>query len=161
MITYVLGADPGPTTGLAAISITNTRITDVNLMQVTHGIARPLVAWLLSSAHADRIVFAVERFVVGPRAARSATPEAGRITRDLVGALHALAHARDARVIQRSAADVKPWATDVRLKAIGLEVFKGMPDAKDAARHALYSAVRDCSLPDPLIRHRSPEVTRD
>jgi hypothetical protein len=46
---------------------------------------------------------------------------------------------------------VKPWATDERLAAAGLlDPTKGMRHARDAARHALFCAVRDFGLPDPL-----------
>jgi hypothetical protein len=46
---------------------------------------------------------------------------------------------------------VKPWATDTRLAAAGLmEPTTGMRHARDAARHALFAAVKTYGLPDPL-----------
>jgi hypothetical protein len=57
----------------------------------------------------------------------------------------------------RSAADVKPWATDTRLQAAGLlDLTKGMRHARDAARHALFCAVCDFGLTDPLSRKAGP-----
>jgi hypothetical protein len=49
---------------------------------------------------------------------------------------------------------VKPWATDERLEAAGLlDLTKGMRHARDAARHALFTAVKDGGVPDPLSKH--------
>jgi hypothetical protein len=46
---------------------------------------------------------------------------------------------------------VKPWATDKRLTAAGLLAMTAkMADARDACRHALYTAVHDAGIPDPL-----------
>jgi hypothetical protein len=46
---------------------------------------------------------------------------------------------------------VKPWAVDKRLHAAGLlDMTAGMRHARDAARHALFCAVKDYGLPDPL-----------
>ena len=79
------------------------------------------------------------------------TPVASRITRDLVGQLSALvSEGRGVRQIQRSAAEVKPWGTDLRLTKSGLlAITKGMPHARDACRHALFAAV-SAGMPDPL-----------
>ncbi len=155
--TYVIGVDPGPTPGVAALSFTHGKVTNAQALQCSANMAVGLVVHLLVGAQPARIVLAVERFVVGPRAARSSTARAGVITRQLIGALQAAAEAYGVLVRLRSAADVKPWATDARLRAAGLlEVCTGMPHARDAARHALFTAVHDAGLPDPLIRHRSP-----
>lgn len=99
-----------------------------------------------------RIVLAVERFVVGPRSSRLSTPQAAASTRDMVGKVLALgAELSGVTVVQRSAAEVMPWASDKRLSAIGLlSVTKGMPHARAASRHALFAAVRDGGMPDPL-----------
>jgi hypothetical protein len=52
---------------------------------------------------------------------------------------------------------VKPWATDERLEAAGLlDLTKGMRHARDAARHALFTAVKDGGVPDPLSKHAHP-----
>ncbi|TDB80191.1 hypothetical protein E1091_19330 [Micromonospora fluostatini] len=99
-------------------------------------------------------VVAYERFVVGRRAGQSSSAAAGERTRTMVGEVEAWARgAQWRRVYARSAAEVKPWATDLRLAAAGLlDLTKGMRHARDAARHALYCAVRDLGLADPLSR---------
>ena len=62
---------------------------------------------------------------------------------------------RQCKLHIRTAGEVKPWATDKRLHTAGLlDLTAGMRHARDAARHALYSAVRDYGLPDPLSRAR-------
>ena len=57
----------------------------------------------------------------------------------------------------RRASEVKNWSADARLSAAGLlDVTAGMPrHARDAGRHCLYCAVRNCGVPDPAGRRRS------
>lgn len=143
---FVLGVDPGQTTGICLIDGAYR-----DLLQVTPGLVVPIVRSLLHAA--PETVLAIERFVVGPRASRSSTPAAGQTTRGLIGALVNVGDELGIRVVQRSASEVKPWATDERLERAGLlAACKGMPHARDAARHAIYAAVSDCGLPDPLSR---------
>jgi hypothetical protein len=122
-----------------------------------------MLAALLDYAGPTRepIVVAIEKFVVRRRAAASSTAAAGATTRDLVGQLEATAldvrrRTAEVRVVLRSAAEVKPWATDTRLEAAGLlSACTGMRHARDAARHALFAAVKDAGAPDPLSRKAS------
>lgn len=142
----VIGVDPGQTTGIARLLLAD---LSVELVQCSAGVVLDVVAALAGDRPAQ---LAVEQFVVGPRASRSASPQAAQITRDLIGALLA---ADGARVKLRTAAGVKPWATDARLKAAGLH-RPGMRHAMDAARHALFAAVSDCGIPDPLSKRSTP-----
>lgn len=139
----VIGIDPGLTTGVVRIDLDSHRPSE--FAQVSPGLVLPLVEALIGAQADDDVLLAVEAFVVGPRAGRSSTPRGGQVARELIGALLNV----PARFVSRTAADVKPWATDKRLHAAGLYA----PDqrhARDAARHALFAAVRDCGLPDPL-----------
>jgi hypothetical protein len=154
---YIIGIDPGPIPGIVrlqldvnwvGITCTAFRVVDAQALQVTPGVLTAVL-----DAIADGVVqaLAYERFVVGRRAARSSTPAAGAITREMIGALELWASRTCNRVHTRSAADVKPWAVDKRLHAAGLlDLTAGMRHARDAARHALFCAVRDYGLPDPL-----------
>jgi hypothetical protein len=155
MIRTVLGADPGATTGLARIDLDGFR--EPLLIQVTDP-AQVLAAMddLVGAQGPDEVLFAIEQFVVGYRSARSSTPKAGRTTRDLIGALQLWALDRGIRVVLRSASQVKPWATNTRLRAAGLYV-KGAPHSRDAARHALHAAVSDAGFPDPLSSRASSQ----
>jgi hypothetical protein len=149
----VVGVDPGPIPGVVVLCVIDGALSPQPA--VFQCDARS-AAWLVEQMFAEdppheQQILAVERFVVGPRASRSSTPGAGQRTRNMLGELLALGAQLGIRVAQRSASEVKPWATDARLRTAGLlEATKGMPHARDAARHALFAAVRDCGMADPL-----------
>jgi hypothetical protein len=149
---YVLGVDPGPIPGVVRLHLEYghgpTRLLEAEALQVTPRLILPTLTML---AQGDGCAVAMEQFVVGRRAARSSTPAAGGITRTMIGAVTAWSANRGARLHTRAAADVKPWAVDKRLHAAGLlDMTAGMRHARDAARHALFCAVKDYGLPDPL-----------
>jgi hypothetical protein len=153
---YILGVDPGPLPGIVRLHLLeNTdgavRLIGADAMQVTPGMVIAVLEGLhqLDSA-IDAI--AIERFVVGRRAARSATPAAGSRTRDMIGELTGWATEKQVITVHtRTAAEVKPWAVDKRLHAAGLlDITAGMRHGRDAARHALFCAVKDYGMPDPL-----------
>ena len=149
----VIGVDPGRTTGIAALHFSDATvglISGTNLVQCNPESVSLIVDTLIGSGWPTRVV-AVERFVVGPRAGRSQDAKAGEITRRLISDMHSYQGCGGVRVHARSAAEVKPWAVDARLAAIGIRMA-GMPHAKDAARHALFCAVRDYGVPDPLSK---------
>lgn len=145
-MTTVIGIDPGPTPGIVVLDFYAGAITGCDVVQCTAGALYDVLhglnagsAWLV----------AVERFVVRGRATADQS-----LTRDQVANLDM--H-YEGRVVQRSASEVKPWATDRRLQAAVLSkdtsLFlrtAGMRHARDAARHALFAAVKDGGLPDPL-----------
>jgi hypothetical protein len=154
----VIGIDPGPIPGLVMLDLNDNHqgpgrwLGDVQVLQCSAGLLVELLRELLT-AHRDPVLLQVERYVVGRRSARSSSAAAGATTRDMVGAICSTALGTDARVLQRSAAAVKPWATDERLERAGLlEACKGMRHARDAARHALFAACQDGHLPDPLSK---------
>jgi hypothetical protein len=153
-MTYIIGIDPGPIAGVVWLQLWDAparQVRKVQAMQITSGaLINVLDAIRLTVFESDAVAY--ERFVVGPRAARSGTPHAGATTRGMIGEVEAWAHLHCA-AYARTAAEVKPWATDERLDAAGLlEPTKGMRHARDAARHALYTAVKVYGLPDPLSR---------
>lgn len=138
----VIGIDPGPTPGIVVLEVHDGKLTDRQAVQCTAGALYDVLNGL--DAHLARVI-AVERFVVRGRANAAQT-----LTRDQVANLSA--H-HEGRAVLRSASEVKPWATDVRLAHAGLlEATKGMRHARDAARHALFAAVKHGGLPDPLSR---------
>lgn len=154
---HVIGIDPGPIPGIVHLALrAGGRNLDIDVIQCSESTA-PLLLWaLLDSARfvggtAPAIV-AIEKFVVGRASMRSG--RSGGVTRDLVGKLIREAEdQQNVKVLQRTAAQVKPWATDTRLEAAGLlEATKGMRHARDAARHALFCAVHDAGVPDPLSK---------
>lgn len=147
---FVIGVDPGPTTGIVAI--TDSWPQPI-VIQCDHWSAPYLIGEFIAGAGIDTTL-AIERFVVNLRASRSAAAQSGKITRELIGVLVDRVNSgrwSRATVVQRSAAEVKPWATNERLDAAGLLMpAKGMPHAADAGRHALFAAVKDLRMRDPL-----------
>lgn len=138
-----IGIDPGPTPGIVCISAGG------DVLGVIQCGADVLFQVVRDVLDADgRSLIAIERFVARGRASAEQS-----LTRDQVGNAQALF---PGRLVQRSASEVKPWATDARLEAAGLlEATKGMRHAKDAARHSLFAAVKDGGLPDPLSKNWS------
>jgi hypothetical protein len=149
----ILGIDPGGTTGFADligwpgyyhVEPTQLRGRDTGDMD-------PVGAVKAMLGIRTYTVVAMERFVVSRRAGRSKTSGAGEQARNIIGAVTSLCQEAGVPVVLRSASQVKAWATDNRLEAAGLLApTRGLPHARDATRHALYAAVWDCGLPDPL-----------
>lgn len=151
----VVGIDPGPMVGIVGLYL-SPAIARINgwrhldVVQCDPGSLESILDGLYRS-YQFVVVLAVEKFVVGPRAGRSCTPNAGKASREVVALCARWARREGTEYTERSAADVKPWATDARLDAAGLlEPTKGMRHARDAARHALYTAVKSCGVTDPL-----------
>lgn len=184
----IIGIDPGGTTGVALLQMRpgldgtpryclpkafqvgtrragkGERSEDiVERLNKEFGLLFATPAW--TTRH---LLFAVEKFVVGPRAGRAGTPQASEVARKVIGQIHALAYDLNATIVERTASQVKLWATDARLRrAVGAnhvmsDEFDPMPSlydataklrhARDAARHALFAAVQDVRWPDPLSR---------
>lgn len=144
----VIGVDPGPTPGVVALRVVDGAITSAEVVQCSAG-----ALWSVLSAldPERRALLAVERFVVRGRANAVQS-----LTRDQAANLEALYAGRAAL---RSASQVKPWATDRRLQAAVLPgdtslflLTAGMRHARDAARQALFCAVHDAGVPDPLSK---------
>lgn len=145
-----LGADPGPTTGLAVGYWDGESWLHPAAYQCDAGSAPALLAWLAEENELLATWAQVEEFRPGTGA--GARGLNASVTRTLVGELQAVLEPAVPAMI-RPAATVKPWATDERLKKAGLlAVCHGMPHAADAMRHLLYRAVRDAGVPDPLSR---------
>ncbi len=150
---YVLGVDPGETVGLCMLEVDQGRVADIGILQCHHQITLPmveaLVHWAAPFLTSD-LTIATERFVVGSRAGRSSRAAAGSVTRTIVERLSAYAEMNGHGLALRSASEVKPWATNTRLEAAGIKHAGG--HSADAARHALFQAVKAGHLIDPLSK---------
>jgi hypothetical protein len=147
-VKVVLGIDPGGTTGTALLVYDDGQWF-ISFHQYPSNAAIDATRVSLECDRPDLV--AVEKFVVSRRSGRSKTAQAGESARLIIGGVAQLCQEHGVRFVQRPAGTVKPWATDRRLDAAGLLApTKGMGHARDAARHALYAAVRDLGLPDPL-----------
>lgn len=140
---HVLGADPGPATGIAMVETAGDGLRAMTF-QCNGSSAYWLASQLLEANEGPAsVILAGERFIIGRGA--GARGAAGRETREVIADLDGLGD-----WTWRAAAEVKPWATDRRLAAAGLLAqCHGMPHALDACRHALYALVK-AGYPDPL-----------
>ena len=132
----VVGIDPGP--GEAYGRCTLRVGADLSLEWDVPDVAN--VAGLVSVAD----LVAVERFVVAPGTARRTRGATGE-TIGCAEWVYTLADRAGVRLVSLPAGAVKPWATNERLSAWGCTI-KG-DHHRDAARHALFAAVRVGILP--------------
>jgi hypothetical protein len=155
---YVLGVDPGETTGIVRLKYERKDtlwlpIGAPLMLQCNHQSVPEILAWV---AAIGDILISHERFVVGLRASRSKKAGASQITRDINGHIDALdktdAPNRRIRVVEHTAAETKPWATDERLKAAGIDLAPEMRHARDGGRQALFAACKDLGATDPLSK---------
>lgn len=149
-MTRYIGIDPGPTPGIVRLHCRDGRlIADwTHVVQCSANVLPEIVGAFLENGRDvwPRTVLQVERFVTRGRSTHDQ-----RLTNDQAGLVQSLASELGASAVLRTAHQVKGWATDARLDAAGLlEACKGMRHARDAARHALFAAVHDGALPDPL-----------
>jgi hypothetical protein len=152
-----IGVDPGPTPGIVRIDYVEQRPVRIGVFQCTAADAPMLLAALLREPWTGETYVQTERFLVGRSSMKSKA--AGARTRDLVGQLQAafivnrMPHAAVGRFSLQNASGAKGWATDERLEPHGLlKLTRGMPHARDGARHCLYVATHDGRIPDPLSR---------
>lgn len=152
----VVGVDPGPVTGIVLLYLDqhtsdpraeNATIVRVEAIQAT----AQTVPSVLTGLWYPPMAIGMERFVVGPRASRSSTPEAGKITRAVENSVWNWAADHGLLPTLRSASEVKPWATDRRLTLTGIyDRTAGMRHARDGGRHALFEARMNHGIADPL-----------
>ena len=146
----VIGMDPGPRPGLVMLPYTGATLLQVYVVQCTANCLLDILdQWLSGSPSTTEVYFGVERYVHS----RGGGGSPGARTRDQVGSAITLAQTHGAHTVQRNASQVKAWATDNRLETAGvLDHVKGMTHARDAARHALFTACHEANIPDPLSR---------
>jgi hypothetical protein len=154
VITSVIGADPGPTTGLALQDWDDGKLISWTVLQVDGDSALGVLAAImtrraayLGTAMVKRCA-QVEPFVTGQSAGTRGSK--ADYTRQQAFALVEELQLWGYAVKLRKAADVKTWASDKRLKAAGILRPPENRHGNDASRHALYTAVHDAYLPDPL-----------
>lgn len=162
-----IGVDPGPTPGVVRIDYVDLRPVRIGVFQCTAADAPMLLAALLREPWTGETYVQTERFLVGRSSMKSRA--AGARTRDLVGQLQLTVQAYNAeesfvmgkgfryqngaRFSLQNASEAKGWATDERLEPHDLlKLTRGMPHARDGARHCLYVATHDGRIPDPLSR---------
>lgn len=153
-----IGMDPGPKPGLVKLTYSDGLLVDVGVVQCTANCALDILQmWLTGVPTSAEVYFGVERYV-DRKVGRSGA--AGQRTKDMVGSALTLVQtslsapgAPKGGNVQNTAARVKAWATEGRLKAAGLWApTEGMRHTRDAAKHALFTAVDAGKCPDPYSR---------
>lgn len=153
-----LGIDPGPVPGycLAIWETREQKIAWARAFQCDAGSAVLLLDMLLDE-YGDAVTCGqVEEFRTQGHGAGTRGKAAG-ITRSQVILLTALAADRGLTLAVRHSSAVFPWCSDKRLKTAGLyEATAALPHARAASRHALFCAVHDGGLRDPLSTRTGP-----
>ena len=155
-ISFAIGIDPGPTTGIVLLRLDGTRLSALaEIYQCNAGAAGGLLRYLLlrQSDH-EHGRAGMEPFIRSNGPGTAMRP--GQVTADQVADLNQILTEHGVPCSAQRAALVKPWATDKRLAVAGLlELTPGSTHARDAARHALYCAHWNCGYPDPLSNRRT------
>ena len=145
-----LGIDPGGTSGLflGAWRTGERKPYLTRAWQCDMAATPELLGWILD--HYTQIdAVQVEAFDARERSRKMRGFSASNMHK-LIADLVTICHGAGVAVVTRPPAPVKAWATDDRLRDAGLyKLTAGKPHARDAARHALYAAVRDLGLRDP------------
>jgi hypothetical protein len=144
----IIGIDPGTTTGVYRLETCHPLLG--------YGAQLPpldVAKWVATQVQGvprREIIIAMERFVIGPRAARSNYRQGQVDALQVIGAIRE--NFAGVVVLREMLAGIaKTWATDRRLRASGLlDGLAGQRHARDALRHALYAAVSGGHARDPL-----------
>jgi hypothetical protein len=150
-MTYYIGIDPGPSTGIALLSVKGLSF-EWTVFQVNEGGA----SWLITELCHDYSPRAVayEEFIPGNRAGTKG--KNAQVTRRIADNVPVIvkgscrAVVPPVFVVARRATDVFPWATDKRLEKAEFPWGPKFKDARAAGKHVLYLAVRDGKEHDPL-----------
>lgn len=154
----IIGVDPGETTGIFVMVVTgaqlgihtpeSSKILSTSAIQY-RGVGGGVNAIIEAFAPLENdAAIAYEKFIVGPRSAKSRNSQGGQAARDVIGQI---AMVRGAQLFSHTASAAKKWATNQRLAEAGiLGATHEMRHARDAARHALFCAVANRWLHDPL-----------
>jgi len=145
-----MGVDPGPSTGIVLLFIHDDGHWEWMVFQVDYN----AVFWLIQELYArfcPRVVV-IEKFITTNRAGTTGkdADKTRRITEHAYQLACAINRVPATAVRLNKAADVKPWASDHRLKKTAFPMGEKFKDARDAARHAMYGACYYGKERDPL-----------
>jgi hypothetical protein len=155
MITSVIGIDPGPTTGVCFLDYPEPLSlgpVQIEIFQMEHScVEHFLDAYIAAYYNRPEVVrkFAqVEKFTTGNSAGTKG--KKAELTRQCVMRYtEKLQLAGYKTVIEPNTA--KTWASDKRLERLGVTASKtSLVHGRDAARHAMYCAVKHAGRKDPL-----------
>lgn len=157
-IVSVIGADPGQSAGLSFIDYADRKIVGSMQLQVDGKSAHVVLEAVLARYYSNtdvvvRRLAQVEAFITGQSAGTKGQP--AEETRQQAFKLAEVLQLWGYSVQMRKKADIfkkdgTGWASDKRLKAADLLRPPENRHANDGSRHALYCAVHDAFMPDPL-----------
>ena len=144
-----LGIDPGDTTGIFAARWSGGVLASFLALQCPRDEAAAQVTGVINGAAVT--CAQVEEWRKGRRSVRVHGTNPSLIEREIADLVNLLRD-RGIPVRIRPAAEAKAWATDKRLEHAGMiaATARYPRHARDAARHALFTAVKDCGVPVPL-----------
>ena len=149
-----IGIDTGGGTwGISFIDWQDKKIVRNMHLQVNNDAALAVMEALLPVYYADtdqiiKRAAGVEEFEEGQSAGTRSKP--GKVTRQGVFAVTALLLGWGYHVSHRKAAFVKPKITDKVLEKAGILQPPEMRHANDGSRQAMFTAINDLHLPNPL-----------
>lgn len=142
---FVVGIDPGKTTGHALLTVADHRVDSgqTTAMQACQWIEQML------PTHGHNSLIAVERFTIGQETLKKTRQHDAL---DVIGAIKYLCWAHSTRFELNGPSEAKAMVNDERLKM--KDYYQpGQPHANDAARHAVYAAVKHgWYSPDLLLK---------
>lgn len=157
-----IGIDPGITSGIAWTTVTQFIGTgyaparcdwDAHCASCDGDALIDLLLWRIDvyAALGTPILLCGEKFVKSNRHAGSQADHDK--TRDVLATCMNMARRHNPLVkcVLRTAAEVKPWANDNRLSAIGFPMAPKLKDGRDAGRHMMFGAVKSGRAADPLL----------
>lgn len=147
----IVGIDPGPKPGICVLDLEWGKI---------YAVTWAGDVWKPDAFEAD--VIAVEDFTIGHRTAKASAQQASKET---IGQLEFLRHycrtTPGVMIAQNTPASVKAFVTDKKLRAYNLYDQAPSKHHRDAARHAVYVAIRLGKLSlDPVKDIRQGEKRR-
>jgi len=150
-----LGIDPGPIPGMCVLTYSDDGIlVNARALQCSANWIDTLIEDELCRDPEEKILLSVERYV--PRRGRGKQLAAGanQQTQEMAAGLVARYARRDGvTVVSYTPAQVMPWATEQKLRKVGLwDSTTGCAHARAAAKHALYCACKDGGMPNPLSK---------
>lgn len=142
---YYVGIDPGPSTGIAILSI-----SDFDYGWEVFQVYGTSAMWLIDKIYTDYCPRAIEAEEFVPSNKAGTKGKDAQETRAIADYAVAAAGKADIHAVARQSGNVFPWSTEKRLKATGFPWGIKFKDARSAGKHALYLAVRDGKERDPL-----------
>lgn len=143
-----VGIDPGPSTGLSVLVWSaETRSWVIHTFQCIDVSLPFLLEVVIDRFEPD--VISVEEFEVRRGSGGTAGKDADRTKQVRYWSEHISVN-KGVKCVIRKSGDVKPWATDKRLEKIGFPLGAKFKDARDSARHAMFTMVKLGMAPDPL-----------